>query len=112
MADPYAEFQAPASTPQGADPYAEFQAPATAAPAAQAEPQTPGFFKQLVAPLDPGTDEYAAKHPITGPLVRGLSSAGATVLGTPGAIYHAFADEPTEEERRSSEKRKLKGQSE
>ncbi len=88
MADPYAEFRKP-TTSTGADPYAEFQAPAATQPTQQAAPETPGFYKRITDPLAPEGSGLA---------VRALTAAGATLLGTPGAIYHAFADEPTEEE--------------
>lgn len=57
----------------------------------QGEPKTPGFFKRLTAPYNPEVQD-------SNPLVRGLDAAGGALLGTPGAVYHAFADKPTPEE--------------
>jgi hypothetical protein len=86
--DPFASIAEPVSAPGGADPFAAIAEPVQQD--AQA-PQTPGFYKRLVAPYDPGAEDSNVA-------VRALSAAGGAVLGTPGAVYHAFADEPTEEE--------------
>ena len=51
--------------------------------------QTPSTYERLTAPFDPGAQN---------PLTRFLSSAGGSLIGAPGAVYHTFADEPTPEE--------------
>src|SRR6266704_3110229 len=57
----------------------------------QGDETQPDTLQRLTAPYNP----EAAKH---GAVVRTLDAAGGAVLGTPGAIYHAFADPATEEE--------------
>jgi hypothetical protein len=54
-------------------------------------PATPGFLKQLIAPYNPGAEDL-------NPALRFLDQAGGALLGAGPAVYHAFADEPTEEE--------------
>ena len=51
--------------------------------------QTPGFFKRIFA------GEALTPDPNSG----FLEHAGSALLGTVPAVYHAFADEPTEEEK-------------
>ncbi len=91
--DPFAAIAEPAT--QG-DPFAAIAEPQQAA---QSTHQTPGFFKRLLAPDDPGAQEFAEKHPVLGVPVRALSAAGGALLGTAPAVYHAFADPATEEEK-------------
>src|SRR5215468_6168585 len=50
------------------------------------------FGERLTAPTDPGAENY-------GPVARGLSAMGGAVMGMPGAVYHAFRDPETEEEK-------------
>ena len=92
--DPYAAI----AEPTQADPYAAIAEPQGKRQDTPPE-QTPGFFKRLFSGYDPGAQEYAEKHPVLGVPVRALSAAGGALLGTAPAVYHAFADAPTEEEK-------------
>lgn len=58
----------------------------------------PSYADRLTASYDPGAAEFGERHPALGIPVRYLSSVGGTVLGAPGALYHAFSDPPTDEE--------------
>src|SRR5438552_5880686 len=62
------------------------------------EPQEPSALSRLTSAYNPGADEFAAKHPILGPIVRGLDAAGGTALSLPSSIYHAVADPVSPEE--------------
>lgn len=59
----------------------------------------PSLWDRVSAGYDPGAAEFDQKHPIAGKAVRYFSSIGGSLLGAPNAVYHAFADEPTDEER-------------
>src|ERR1019366_7531085 len=84
--DPYA------ASAESNDPYAATSEKSDAPPPTQTAPKEPSYYDKLTAPIDPGAEKY-------GPVGRTLSSMGGTILGSPGAVYHAFADAPTEEEK-------------
>ena len=107
--DPFAAIAEPASAPGGADPFASIAEPgdqfaANAASVAEqnskAQPQTSGFFKQLMSPYNTAAAEFGEKHPVLGIPVRTAAAAAGALAQTGPAIYHAFADAPTEEEKK------------
>jgi hypothetical protein len=53
--------------------------------------EKPSLYKRLTSPIDPGLDEFSAKHPILGAGARFLSSAGAGVIGAPEGIASMIA---------------------
>jgi hypothetical protein len=54
--------------------------------------EKPSLYERLTSPIDPGLDEFSAKHPILGAGARFLSSVGAGVLGAPQALYETARD--------------------
>src|SRR5437667_10599711 len=62
------------------------------------QPQQPSFGDKLTAGYNPGATEFDEKHPILGKPARYLDQLGGAVLGLPSSIYHAVADDPTEQE--------------
>src|SRR5439155_2850761 len=64
----------------------------------QSEQQPSSFYDRLTAGYDPGAAAFAEKHPVLGPAARFASAAGGTILGLPGSLYHAVADDLTPEE--------------
>ena len=48
-------------------------------------------YDKLTAPTSPGVQEFASKHPILGPVVRGLDAAGGAVMGFPGGVARSIA---------------------
>jgi hypothetical protein len=73
-------------------------APPTAGTQPQQSQQQPSFGQKLTAGYNPGAQDFADKHPIAGPAVRFLDAAGGAMLSVPSSIYHAVADDPTEQE--------------
>lgn len=65
-------------------------------------PKPPSTYERLTSSVDPGALAFDEKHPLIGKGVRALSAIGGSVLGLPGAIYHAAADPETEEEKQRS----------
>lgn len=107
--DPFAAIAEPESAPGGADPFASIAEPgdqfaANAASVAEqnskAQPQTSGFFKQLMSPYNTAAAEFGEKHPVLGIPVRTAAAAAGALAQTGPAVYHAFADAPTEEEKK------------
>jgi len=64
----------------------------------QSQQASPSFLDRLTAGYDPGAAQFAEKHPVLGPAVRFLSSAGGAVLGAPGSLYHTLTDDLTPQE--------------
>lgn len=48
----------------------------------QAQPAEPSTWEKLTRGVNPSLDEFSAKHPIAGPIVRGLDTAGGALIGT------------------------------
>src|SRR5437667_12803863 len=61
------------------------------------QPQQPSFGDKLTAGYNPGAVE-ATNIPVLNQAVRFFDAAGGAVLGLPSSIYHAVADDPTEQE--------------
>lgn len=66
----------------------------------QVPTEEPSLLDKASAPTDPGAEEFDVKHPILGKPVRFLSSLGGSVIGAIPSAIHAFADEPTEQEKK------------
>lgn len=60
------------------------------APTNTAEPPKPSFYSRLTAPYNPEVEQYAAKHPVLGPLARFFDEAGGAVLSTPESVYQGI----------------------
>src|SRR5947208_369729 len=63
----------------------------------QSEQQPSSFYDRLTAGYDPGAAAFAEKHPVLGPAARFASAAAGAILGLPGSLYHAVADDLTPE---------------
>jgi hypothetical protein len=72
-------------------------APESVAPSQQ-QTQPPSFGEKLTAGYNPGAQDFADKHPVLGPAVRFLDAAGGAMMSVPSSLYHAVADDPTEQE--------------
>ena len=49
------------------------------------------WYQKATSPIDPGLDDFSAKHPVMGAAARGLSSIGAQVIGAPESIATSIA---------------------
>src|ERR1035437_3222720 len=73
--------------------------PAVTNPTTAPAPKPPSTYESLTAPDDPGAREFGEKHPVLGPVVRGLGALGGAVMGMPGAIAHTFSPATEEEQK-------------
>ncbi len=64
--------------------------PATT-PAAATKPAEPSTWEKLTRGVNPSLDEFSAKHPVAGPIVRGLDAAGGALIGTIPSIASSIA---------------------
>ncbi len=62
-----------------------------------ASPEKPSLWSRVTAAYNPEAHRYSAP-------VRFLDAAGGAMLAFPGNIYHAFADDPTEQEQQEFER--------
>lgn len=78
----------------------DIAASAASAAAAAAGPST--YDRLTSSGYDPALESFDKAHPVLGKAARFFSSVGGTVMGMPGAVYHAAADPATSEETKAA----------